>query len=320
MARIFKIIYSLFFAVCLSHMALGQQDADPHYTQYMFNRIMINPATTGINDGWNVGFFYRNQWTARMPGSPVNELLTVQCPLKNHKMGFGGFVMNDKIGLENRVSAAFNGAYHIKSDKYTISMGLQLGLKSYFLNTSALDAKDKTDEDLTSNLRSPITPDFAFGFNYTYGNFYSGLAVTHLNQSRFRYSAGLDKSNLRRHFYLNGGYNWVIDPMYTLKPSFMARYTPKTPFMMDISAVMDVSKKFWGGLNYRTGDAIGILAGVQLDNLVKAIKYDIKIGYAYDFTVSRLPTYNVGSHEIMVTYTSKRVEKPHIPKFRRLEF
>jgi type IX secretion system PorP/SprF family membrane protein len=319
MRRFFRYIFSLLILASVGNLTFGQQDADPHYTQYMFNRLMVNPATTGINEGLDLAMFYRNQWTARMPGAPVNELLTVQAGLKNHKMGLGGFVMNDKIGLESRVNAAFNGAYHIRGDKFTYSMGLQLGLKSYFLNTSDLDAKDKSDGDIYTNLRTPVTPDFAFGFNYTYGNFYSGLAITHLNQSRFRYSEGLDKSNLRRHFYLNGGYNWIIDPVYTLKPSFMVRYTNKAPVMADLSAVMDISKKYWFGLNYRTGDAIGAIVGVQLDNL-NIIKYNIKVGYAYDYSVSRLPRYNSGSHEIMVTYTSKRTEKPHIPKFRRLEF
>lgn len=314
-----KITYSLLLLLLMTQVATAQQDADPHYTQYMFNRIMVNPATTGLNQGWDFGFFYRNQWTARMPGAPVNELVTVQTGLKKHNIGLGGYIMNDKIGLENRVNTAFNGAYHIKSDKATYSMGLQLGLKTYFLNTSELDAKDKSDEDIYVGARTPVIPDFAFGFNYTFKNFYSGFSITHLNQSKFRYAQYLDKSNLRRHYYFNAGYNWVIDPVYTLKPSFMVRYTPRTRVVADLSSVLDVSKKFWFGFNYRTGDAVGLILGVQLDNL-NIIKYNIKVGYAYDYTVSRLPKYNVGSHEIMLTYTSKRTEKPHIPKFRRLEF
>jgi type IX secretion system PorP/SprF family membrane protein len=318
MKRFNKILFTGFvFLLALSLSA--QQDGDIHYTQYMFNRLMINPATTGLKDAWDVGFFYRNQWTSRMPGAPVNELLTVQTGLKNKKFGMGGFVMNDKIGLENRVNASFNCAYHIRDDKYTLSFGLQVGMKSYFLNTSALDAKDKTDEDLYNGLRTPVMPDFAFGFNYTKGDFYGGFSVTHLNQSPFKYSNLLTQSSLKRHYYANAGYNYVIDPVYTLKPSMMLRYVPNSRMVMDISTLIDIKKKYWAGLNYRTGDAIGLILGIDLDQM-GWIKYDIKVGYAYDHTVSRIPRYNVGSHEIMLSYTSKRPDKKHIPKFQKLEF
>ncbi len=296
----------------------SQQDAEPHYTQYMFNRMIINPATTGLRQGWDLAAFYRNQW-AQMPGAPVNELITIQHGMKSQKMGFGGFIMNDKIGLENRVNTFFSGAYHIRAEKQTISMGLQIGLRTFFLNASDLDPKDKGDAALSSGYRMPVTPDFTFGFNYTYENLYAGFSISHLNQSKFRYANKLDQSNLRRHLYFNVGYNYIIDPVYTLKPSIMFRYTAKAPAMADISTVLDISKKYWFGLNYRTKDALGIILGVNLDNL-DVIKYDIKVGYAYDYTLNKFNRRLGGTHEIMLTYIPKKIVKHHTPKFQRLEF
>jgi hypothetical protein len=55
------------------------------------------------------------------------------------------------------------------------------------------------------------------------------------------------------------------------------------------------NKKAWGGVSYRAGDAIVAIAGIELFN-------GIRIGYAYDFTISDMSTNTSGSHEFMVNY------------------
>lgn len=302
----------------LSIKLYAQQDQEPHYTQFLFNKMVINPAFTGLKENWDFGVFYRNQW-ARMNGAPENILFNIQHGLSNQKLGLGGYIMNDKIGLENRLNTFFSGAYHIKRENDIFSLGLQCGIRAFFLNSSELDPKDKDDAALYSGFKNPVTPDFKFGFNYMHKDFYAGFSISHLNQSKFRYAYNLDQSNLKRHYYINAGYNYVIDPVYTLKPSVMLRWVPGTKVVGDVCAVIDYSKKYWAGLNFRSKDAIGFIIGINLDNF-EAIKYDMKIGYAYDYTLSSVRNKLGNSHEIMITYNPKKVEKKHTQKFQRLEF
>ncbi len=49
----------------------------------------------------------------------------------------------------------------------------------------------------------------------------------------------------------------------------------------------------WLGAGYRTGDALVAMMEYQ-------VTPQLRIGYAYDMTTSKLRTYTTGSHEIML--------------------
>ncbi|MFQ3576321.1 MAG: type IX secretion system membrane protein PorP/SprF [Cytophagales bacterium] len=311
--------YLIFLLSSLTLMA--QQDADQHITQSMFNRMAINPASTGVNDVISAGMFYRNQWLARIPGSPVYQLAHFQMPTNDKKMAFGGILTNDAIGFENRMSVAANGAYHIRSHSSVYSFGLQAGVKYYNMDRSKVDAKEQNDAVLFGPERTPLLPDFAFGFNYTHKNFFGGFSITHLNQTRIKYSGNSTiDSRLRRHYYVNLGYNYALDPYFTLKPSVLVRALPKAPVQADFAVLLDYNGGLWGGFNVRSGDALGFIVGVQLNKLNIHVDQAMRIGYAFDHTVSRMPRYNAGgSHEIMLQYDFRKKVKVHSPKFMKLE-
>ncbi|MCF6242189.1 MAG: type IX secretion system membrane protein PorP/SprF, partial [Bacteroidales bacterium] len=62
-----------------------------------------------------------------------------------------------------------------------------------------------------------------------------------------------------------------------------------------INLTATYNKKFWGGVTYRTMDAIDVMAGIELFN-------GIRIGYAYGLNFSKLISTNGGSHEVMLGY------------------
>jgi len=314
-----KFILILILGFCIR--VIAQQDADQHITQSMFNRLAINPATTGLNDVISAGMFYRNQWIARIAGSPVYQLAHFQIPSYDKQMAFGGIITNDAIGFESRVSIAANGAYHIRSHSSVYSFGLQTGLKYYNMDRTKVDARDLQDGVLYGPERTPLMPDFGFGFNYTHKNFFSGFSITHLNQARIKYSANSTiDSRLKRHYYFNLGYNYPLDPYFTLKPSLLIRALPKAPLQVDWALLLDYNGGLWGGINLRTADALCFIVGVQLNKLNIHVDQSLRIGYAFDHTVSRLPRYNAGgSHEIMIQYDFRKKDKLHTPKFMKLE-
>ncbi|WP_415712674.1 type IX secretion system membrane protein PorP/SprF, partial [Flavobacterium antarcticum] len=55
-----KIYLAVLIAVVTLFEANAQQD--PHYTQYMYNMNVINPAYAGSKESLSFGLLYRKQW------------------------------------------------------------------------------------------------------------------------------------------------------------------------------------------------------------------------------------------------------------------
>src|SRR5690554_7812737 len=67
---------------------------------------------------------------------------------------------------------------------------------------------------------------------------------------------------------------------------------------------------FYGGLTFRTYDAVGIMAGLNWNSFT--------FGYSYDITVNRISSISTGSHELLVKYCYPLPPIP-ITKARRSE-
>src|SRR3954471_5500574 len=70
----------LALVVCVIGSATYSQQL-PHYTQYVLNNFIINPAVAGIENYWDVKISHRHQWVG-IDGAPVTTYLTVHGPLK----------------------------------------------------------------------------------------------------------------------------------------------------------------------------------------------------------------------------------------------
>src|SRR5688572_1569518 len=65
-------------ALCLSATCFAQQR--PHYTQYILNQYILNPALTGIENYTDLKISTRDQWVG-LQGAPKTSYLTVHGPL-----------------------------------------------------------------------------------------------------------------------------------------------------------------------------------------------------------------------------------------------
>lgn len=315
MRKVILFILAIFVAL----VANAQQDLEPHMSHYSFNKSLFNPAFTGVGKAINLNLLYRKQWV-NFPGAPVTGLLNGSAQITKQNMGIGGTVWYDQVGFVKTLNINALYAYHITlKNEGILSFGLSAGIKQATFDQSQINAKEKDDPDLYGSLNSPIIPDFGFGMAYTKGNFYGGFSASHLNQSKFRYTATQD-SKLKRHYYLTAGYKYDIDPYFSLKPSVLLRAVDvNVPLQMDANLLVDYTGSVWGGFGYRTGDAVSFLIGTQLDKLGMGIKEVIKIGYAYEYSVSRVPKFNNGTHEIFLAYEFKKKEKVHTPMFMKIE-
>ena len=117
----------IYLAVLLSLGGLIEATAqqDPHYTQYMYNMNVINPAYAGSKENLAFGLLYRAQWVD-IEGAPNTGTFSGHSPVgKNVGLGLSAIV--DQVGpvKESNVYADFS---------YTLNLGgehrLALGLKA----------------------------------------------------------------------------------------------------------------------------------------------------------------------------------------------
>ena len=79
------------------------------------------------------------------------------------------------------------------------------------------------------------------------------------------------------------------------KPATILKAAPGAPLSIDLSANFLINQRFELGLAYRFGDSI--------DGLVSfLITDDLRMGYSYDYTLTKLQEFNSGSHEIFLQY------------------
>ena len=108
MKSIFLKLTLVFFGV----MVYAQQD--PHYTQYMYNMNVINPAYAGSKENLSVGILGRRQWEG-LQGAPQTYTFNAHMPV-GRKVGLGLSVIADQIGpvKEQNVNVDFS---------YTLDLG-----------------------------------------------------------------------------------------------------------------------------------------------------------------------------------------------------
>jgi type IX secretion system PorP/SprF family membrane protein len=291
----------LIFALGTFWKATAQQD--PQFTQYMYNQKIINPAyATGNLEEINIGALYRTQWVG-IEGAPKTASLFVHYPV-NERVELGLSFTNDDIGnvvIENNVYADF--AYILPvSEQANLSLGLKAGVTLFDANFNGFNLQSggaDTDVAFNDNINQAF-PNVGLGAFYYNDRFYAGLSApnllttTHLENENGIQSTGVQDI----HFFLTSGYVVDINQDLKLKPAFMLRGVKGAPLTLDVTANVLFNEKFEAGLAYRFGDAVSGLVNYR-------VAPNLRIGYAYDYTVNNLGNFNTGSHEIMILFNIK---------------
>ncbi len=271
---------------------------DPIYSQYMFNKLAVNPGYAGSRELLTADILYRNQWV-NIDGAPKTISASLHSPLNNPHLALGAYVYNDRIGPLNYTGALATFAYRVIFPKSKLSFGLQAGFKNNGIVISDLKSYDDQDPMMYSNIEKKVTPDANFGVYYYSERFYAGLSTLHLfqNQSMMvRDSAGNKQfTKLVSHFYGMTGAAFPLGDKVVFRPSLLAKFVQNAPPQVDVNASFLFVNTLWLGVSYRTEKAISFITEVN-------IAQNLRIGYSYDIWLNELKSYNKGSHEIRLSY------------------
>lgn len=308
-----KQIITLLVLTFFSYKAKAQQD--PHYTQYMYNMNVMNPAYAGSKESLSIGLLYRQQWV-NVDGAPKTATLSVHSPVGKN-VGLGLSVISDKIGPveENNMYGDFSYTLNLGGE-HRLAFGLKTGLTFHKVglfsdigNGYVPQPGDVAFQENTSNIYFNI----GTGLFYYTQKYYLAASIPNMLETTYldvrengqQYEFGSEK----QHFFITGGYVFDVSETMKFKPSFMMKSAFGVPASIDVSANALFLNKFEIGATYRLDDSYGAMVNY-------AISPNIRIGYAYDHIVSDLNVTTPASHEFMLLFDLNMPKKVSVsPRF-----
>lgn len=320
----------LFVGLCLTVLLCGvQAQQKPHYTQYILNNYIINPALTGIENYTDVKLSHRHQWVG-FQDAPVTTYFTIHKPLGKQDdrttatsfdvpgenprgksywqdytaaaphHGIGLQVINDRTGPLNRFSAYATYAYHLGiSARTSIAAGFGAGVSNLSIAANKLDFVYTTIDPAvyTSNEINNLRPDFNAGVWVYSSDYFLGLAAQQIIPSKIDFSNNTltkQEGKFVPHLFLTAGYRFLLNDDFNLIPSTLVKYVSST-LNADFNVKLQYRDLAWAGASYRIQDGFAGMIGLNVSNT-------FNVGYAYDYTTSKLNTFTKGTHEIIIGF------------------
>ncbi|NQX97205.1 MAG: type IX secretion system membrane protein PorP/SprF [Flavobacteriales bacterium] len=287
----------------------GFSQQDPQYSLYMFNPLGVNPGYAGSREVLSAVLVHRSQWIG-LEGAPETQVLALNSPLRNKKMGLGLQIINDKIGAHNTVTIKGTYAYRLKMGKGKLAFGLSGGIQSYTYDWAKVEYKDAEDAIPTTSAESFIIPTVDFGIYYNTRTMYLGVAAEHINQASFGFSKVDGITTSQNGTTLNGGVGsgtakkyaniiatfgkaFIINDDLVLKASTLLRFS-NGGGSIDLNGGVLLKNKIYFGASLRQ-NAVVLLTEL---NITK----NLRMGIAYDLDVSDVAKSTSGSLELFLGY------------------
>lgn len=290
-----KLLLASTFVVLACSTLTAQQDK--LITHFIYDKMSINPGETGIEEGICATTIYRNQWD-KVNGAPNSAVLNIEANMNRFfPGGLGLSFYHDAIGFSRQNNLLLNYSYPLNiPGAGTLGIGVGVGMINFGMNPNWVPPTTNPDNSLPVGF-SATNLDLNFGL-YFKGeqDYYAGLSSTHLSQSLLSESvAGVSNEyQTARHYYIMGGKKFRNVAGGDIDANVLMR-TDLVKFSADINARYIWRDIAYGGLTYRTSDAVAIMLGwVPIQNMT--------VGYSYDITTNKLSSVSRGSHEILLKY------------------
>jgi type IX secretion system PorP/SprF family membrane protein len=322
-------LFILSMSFCCALNCWAQQK--PHYTQYVLNQYVINPALTGIENYVDIKISHRQQWTG-INGAPVTTYASVQGPIGKNDYrttatsfdvtgenprgqrywetytaaephhGLGVQVFNDVTGALRNTSIYGTYAYHIGlSPRTSIAAGFGIGASRYSLDASKLDFGPGFSSDpaiASSDVLRKTKADLTAGLYLYSADYFAGFSAQQVIPSKLDFSDNTLTASSGKtvpHLFATVGRRFLIGEDFNLVPSVLLKYVQPLPVQVETNFKLQYQNTLWLGASYRHKDGYAGIFGFNVFNA-------FNVSYAYDHTTSGLNTYSKGTHEILVGF------------------
>ena len=296
------------YITALAFFGLWQSYAqqDPHYTQYMYNMSVMNPAYAGSKESLSMGLLYRKQWV-EIEDSPTTATFFGHMPV-GRNVGLGLSVISDRIGPveENNIYGDFSYTLNLGGE-HRLALGLKAGLTLHKIDFATIYPTLPDVDDGVFAGENPSSSSFNLGagaFYYT-DKYYIAFSVPNMLKNKYLDFNGAEYGSEVAHYFLTGGYVFDLTQNIKFKPFAMVKTAIGAPTSVDASANFLFNEKFEIGGTWRLEDSFGAMVGYQ-------ITPSLKLGYAYDHIVSDLNVTTPSSHEVILLFDlnfSKKVSQ-----------
>jgi len=307
----------------------------PHYTQYILNNYILNPALSGIENYTDIKLSHRQQWVG-LADAPVTTYFTAQTPLglkptqrsatsimpypeedesgynnqeeysatpRHH--GVGVQIIQDKWGPFSSTSVMGTYAYHIGIGARTsLSAGVGIGFSQFRLDPKSLffGVDNPVDPAVGATNTGNTGLDVNAGLWLYSDKYFVGVAAHQLTSRKLAFSTptGADGGGtLEPHFFATAGYRATLTDELNIIPSVMIKRVSSVPLQVEMNAKLQYQNLVWVGASYRGKYGFAGMAGL---NLIKRLT----VSYSYDYSTTILNTVSRGTHEIMLGIILKK--------------
>jgi type IX secretion system PorP/SprF family membrane protein len=304
--RILIALISLFLAQSI----LGQQDVLS--TQFMFNKLAVNPAFAGNSESANITAIIRDQWTG-LEGGPKSQALSINFP-KFGKVGLGLNFNRQTVGVSEKLT--FDGlyAYRFRVNDGILSMGMSFSgryFKQDFSDPKLIVIHPVAEDAAIENaVYSTKIFNVGFGAYFSNNRFYLGASVPRLIRADIDYKPGTKKSYEVRHVYIMTGGALDISNKIVVMPQLLGRWAENSPYNLDLNLGFLFYDRFYIASTLRTGgtsedwfESADFIMGFHLTR-------NIFFATSYDVTMTPLRMYENGSLEVLMQYNFGKTVKP----------
>ncbi len=290
---------------------------DVHFSQFYSQPMYLNPALTGSSEKSRLGISYRNQWP-NIPNTYISQAVSFDQHLPGINSGIGLMVIKDAAGAGELGYTNVAGAYSYQA-QFSESIGARAGVSVGYTNKSVDFSRLLFNDQISrgGGVTFETDPgikvqylDISFGSMIFSENFWIGLSGHHLNQPDQSLLDG--ESPLPIKMGVQGGYKAKVNQYkagreqsvsaafsYAAQGNYdklaVGAYFVREPLVTGVwYNGIPVFKSYEKG--YTNNDAFTVLMGYQINNP------NLRIGYSYDLTISKLVTNSGGAHEVSLIY------------------
>ena len=266
----------------------------PQYSLYLFNNVILNPASLSQEKDNKIIFMLRDQWGS-FDGAPFTQSISYY-NVNNEKYKRGISIINDVTGPISILNATLLAEYTIPSFRNDFSFGASATFMQYKFDNSQIDLENDgiLDPTIFGGIEKVNGNSFTIGSYYYAPKYFIGLSIPNIVGSSLEIGNNKNNNELQTHYYLNSGLNIDLKNKNKLVPSILVKKIGALPVQIDLNLKTIYQDFLWGGISYRPNDAIIALFGMKINQL--------SFGYSYDITTSAIRIPSSGTHGLLLSF------------------